>query len=71
MTREQAVADLKDTLAVVSEIQRRQAEVQKMQAQELDATRPQMAHIRQNLDEAGDKLNGLIGWLDDFVRRQK
>jgi hypothetical protein len=77
MTWEQAVAELKDTLIVVTEIQRRQAEVQKLQAQELDALREakalheaQMAHIRQNLDEATDKLNGIIGWLDDFTRRK-
>jgi len=71
MTWEQAVAELKDTLVVVTEIQRRQAQVQKLQAEEVDAVREQIAHIRQNLDKATDKLNGLIGWLDDFTRRQK
>lgn len=77
MTWEDAVSDLRDTLTVMVEIQRRQAEVQKLQAQELDAMRQgmmlhekQIAHIRQNLDEATDKLNGIIGWLDDFTRRQ-
>ena len=70
MTWEEAVAEIKDTLVVMAEIQRRQAEVQKTQAEEIDAVRRQMAHIRQNLDEATDKLNGIIGWLDDFTRRQ-
>ena len=69
MTWEEAGAEVKDTL-VVAEIQRRQAEVQRVQAQEVDAARRQMAHIRQNLDGAADKLNGVIGWLDDFTRRQ-
>ena len=60
----------------MAEIQRRQAEVQKLQAEEMSSLREmfregmsnhekRMAHIEQNLDEASDKLNGLIGYLDD------
>jgi hypothetical protein len=77
-----AIKELQDTLVVVSEIQRRQAEVQKLQAYELDAMREwrqtmrdemsahskRMAHIDQTLHEAGDKLNGLIGYLDGLKR---
>lgn len=64
--------DLRETLVVVAEIQRRQAEVQKLRAQEIDAMlvrmkehEDRMARIEQSLEEAGDKLNGLIGYLDD------
>jgi hypothetical protein len=42
----------------MAEIQRRQAEAQKLQAEAADET----------LSEAGDKLNGLIGFTDNFVR---
>jgi hypothetical protein len=79
MNFEQEIAQLKDTLVVVAEIQRRQAAVQKVQAEELDAMRTQMlkgyelhekrmAHIERNLDEISDKLNGLIGFMDGFTR---
>ena len=82
MNFEQEIGQLKDTLVVVAEIQRRQAEVQKIQAQELDAMREQMvkgyelhekrmAHVEQNLEEISDKLNGLIGFMDDFTRGRK
>jgi hypothetical protein len=84
MDFEKVIRELQDTLVVVSEIQRRQAEVQKLQAHELDALREwrdrmredmaahskRMAHIEQSLEEAGDKLNGLIGYLDN-LRRDK
>jgi len=82
MNFEQAVWQIKDTLVVMAEIQRCQAEVQKIQAQELDAMREQMvkgyelhekrmAHVEQNLEEISDKLNGLIGFMDDFTRGRK
>jgi ABC-type phosphate transport system auxiliary subunit len=77
MDFQNAIKELQDTLVVVSEIQRRQAEVQKLQAQELDAMREayrlhekRMAHFDENMHEAGDKLNGLIGYLDG-LRRDK
>jgi hypothetical protein len=70
-----AIKELQDTLVVVSEIQRRQAEVQKLQAIELDAMREayrlhekRMEHFEQNMHEAGDKLNRLIGYLDGLKR---
>jgi hypothetical protein len=73
MNFEDAIKDLQNTLVVVAEIQRRQAEVQKLQALELDAMREayrlhekRMAHFEQNMNEAGDKLNGLIGYMDNL-----
>lgn len=67
-----------------AEIQRRQAEIQEGQAeiqegqaerlQELEKSRQQhekmMAHIDMRLAEATDKLDGLIGFMEDFFRRQ-
>ena len=62
----------------MAEIQRRQAEVQKLQAAELDAVRERtLAHEKwsqkmekwsedfgQRMAEIGDKLDGLIGYVD-------
>ncbi|MBK5294936.1 MAG: hypothetical protein JJE04_25070 [Acidobacteriia bacterium] len=69
MNFEQAMAEVKDTLVVMAEIQRRQAEVQKLQAQELDGMREgytlhekRMVHVDQRLAEITDKLDGLIGY---------
>jgi cell division protein ZapA (FtsZ GTPase activity inhibitor) len=77
MDFQNVIKELQDTLVVVSEIQRRQAEVQKLQALESDAMRERiqrheewLAHMQQTLEEAGDKLNGLIGYLGD-LRRDK
>jgi hypothetical protein len=77
MDFQDAIKELQNTLVVVSEIQRRQAEVQKLQAYELDAMREayrlhekRMAHFEQSMNEAGDKLNGLIGYLDGLKRDQ-
>ncbi len=39
MNFEQAIKDIQDTLVVVAEIQRRQSQVQKVQAEEIDAVR--------------------------------
>lgn len=77
MNFEQVTAQLKDTLVVMAEIQRRQ--VQRTQAGELDAMRTQMlkgyelhekrmALVERNLDEISDKLNGLIAFMDGFTR---
>ena len=63
MDFEQAMKDVQNTLIVVAEIQRRQAEVQKAQAEELELHRKRMAHIDKNLAEITDKLNGLIGYV--------
>jgi len=81
MDFQNVIKELQNTLVVVSEIQRRQAEVQKLQAYDMDALREmfrdgmkaheeRMAHFEQSMNEAGDKLNGLIGYLDG-LRRDK
>lgn len=76
MNFQQAIAQVQDTLIVMAEIQRRQAEVQKTQAEfigELQDNMKQhearMQHIELNLSEISDKLNGLIGFMDNFYRR--
>jgi len=67
----------------MAEIQRRQAEVQKLQAAELDAVRERtLAHEKwsqkmekwsedfgQRLAEIGDKLDGLIGYVDRLPKQ--
>ncbi len=63
------IARLKDTLVVTAEIQRRQGEVQRMQAEGLVVHDKEMAEIRQTLAEMGDKLNGLIDVVDGFIRK--
>jgi hypothetical protein len=76
MNFEQEISQLKDTLVVMAEIQRRQAEVQKLQAQELDQQREswalheqRMNHIDVRLAEITDKLDGLLGFMDGYFRR--
>jgi hypothetical protein len=76
------IASLKDTLLVMAELERHHAEVQKLQAYEIDAMRgllvdmregmalheKRMTHVERNLEEITDKLNGLIGFMDGFTR---
>jgi hypothetical protein len=69
---EKAMIDVQDTLIVMAEIQRRQSEVQKLQAQDVEFHRQQlaehekrMAHIDLTLTEITDKLNGMMGYLDN------
>jgi|HubBroStandDraft_6_1064221.scaffolds.fasta_scaffold1324947_2 hypothetical protein len=82
MNFEQEIASLKDTLVVMAALERHHAEVQKLQAHELDSMRElmvemrqgmalhekRMTHVEQNLEEITDKLNGLIGFMDGFTR---
>jgi hypothetical protein len=77
MDFEQEINQLKDTLVVMAEIQRRQAEVQKMQAERIVATEEgmklheqRMNHVDLNLSEITDKLNGLIGFMDGYFRKE-
>jgi hypothetical protein len=58
MNFEQEINQLKDTLIVMAEIQRRQAEVQKMQAEGLALHEQRMNHIELNLSEISDKYSG-------------
>jgi hypothetical protein len=85
MNFEQEIAQLKDAVVVMAALQRHHAEVQKLQAQELDAMREvmvemregfkmhevRMKHVEQNIEEITDKLNGLIGFMDGFARGPK
>jgi hypothetical protein len=59
MNFEREFNQLKDTLAVVTEVQRRQAEIQKMQAEGMALHEKRMNHIELVLSEATDKLNRL------------
>ena len=78
MNFEQAIVQIQDTLIVMAEIQRRQAEVQKTQAHFLDRLQEgmdlhekRMKHIDLTLAEIGDKLNGLIGFMGGFFEKPK
>lgn len=61
---------IKDTLMITEETQRRQAEVQKMQAEGFALHEQRMNHIELNLSEITDKLNGLIGFMNGYFRKQ-
>ncbi len=70
------VTDLRDAMIVTAGIQRRQAEVQKTQAEELDAARERLLAMERSADrlktvveELADKLNGLTGYLDNLPRQ--
>lgn len=70
MSFEQEINQLKDTLIVMAEIQRRQAEVQKMQAEGLALHEQRMNHIDMRLAEITDKLDGLIGFMNGYFRKE-
>jgi uncharacterized coiled-coil DUF342 family protein len=70
MNFEQEINQLKDTLIVMAEIQRRQAEVQKMQAEGLALHEQRMEHIDMRLAEITDKLDGLIGFMNGYFRKE-
>jgi hypothetical protein len=78
MNFDQEISQLKDTLVVMAEIQRRHAAIQKTQAEEAFAMhesmrlhRQRMEHVELTLGETGDKLNGLIGFMDGgYFRKQ-
>lgn len=65
-----AIGDLRNALIVTAEIQHRQAEVQRRQAEWLETHEERLRRVELNLAEATDKLNGLIGFMDDFFRRR-
>jgi hypothetical protein len=77
MDFEQEISRLQDTLVLMAEIQRRQADVQRVQAERIIATEEgmklheqRMNHIELNLSEITDKLNGLIGFMDGYFRKE-
>ena len=76
MNYDEAIKSLQDTAVVMAEIQRRQSEIQKLQAAEIDALRERVfqhdkwsARIEEVILEMGDKLNGLIGYVDRLPKR--
>ena len=60
---------VKETLMITEETQRRQAEVQKMQAEGLALHEQRMNHIDMRLAEIADKLDGLIGFMNGYFRK--
>jgi DNA repair exonuclease SbcCD ATPase subunit len=77
MDFEQEISRLQDTLVVMAEIQRLQADLQRIQAERIIATEEgmklheqRMNHIELNLSEITDKLNGLIGFMDGYFRKE-
>ncbi len=78
MDFEAEIKKLQDTLVVVTEIQRRQAEVQRIQAEETDAVRERQSasearfeRIETSLAEAGEKINALVAILDGLIKRDR
>jgi hypothetical protein len=61
---------IQNTLVVVGEIEARMASVQKQQAEGLAAHERRMNHIDERLAEITDKLDGLIGFMDNFIRNR-
>ena len=70
MDFEAEINSLKDTLVVMAEIQRRQADVQLTQAERVAEHDREIAHIRHNLSEATDKLNALIDIVDGVIQKR-
>jgi hypothetical protein len=54
----------------MAEIQRRQADVQRVQAEGFAPHEQRMSHIELNLSEISDKLNALIGFMDGHFRKE-
>jgi len=72
----QGIRELREAVIVTAEVQRRQAAVQRMQAEGLATHEDRMrqfdeavARFGLKLDEFGDKLNGLIGYIDNMPRQ--
>jgi len=72
---EHEIRQLQDTAIVMVDIQRRQAEVQKLQAENviyiqesLRVHHQRMDHIDMRLSEITDKLDGLIGFMGGYFK---
>ena len=75
MNFEHEIRRLQDTAVVMAEIQRRQAEVQKLQAENvvymqesLRVHQQRMDHIDMRLSEITDKLHGMIGFMGGYFK---
>jgi hypothetical protein len=69
MNFEQEIRQVRDILVIMVEIQRRQAEIQKVQAEGIALQEERMKRLEMSLAEVGDKLNGLAGLFDKSVRQ--
>ena len=67
MDYESEISGLKDTLAVMAEIQRRQAEVRREQAERSAEHELDIKRIDRNLAEATEKLNALVEIVDGVI----
>jgi hypothetical protein len=70
MNFEQEIVRLQDTLVVMAEIQRRQAEVQKVQAEDWTLHEQRMAHVDVRLAGITDKIDVLLGFMNGQFRKQ-
>jgi|HubBroStandDraft_2_1064218.scaffolds.fasta_scaffold2460092_1 hypothetical protein len=59
MNFEQEIRQIRDILVIMVEVQRRQAEVQKMQVEGFALHEERMKHIDATLSEVSDRLKGL------------
>ena len=71
MNYEQAIKELQDNLIVIAEIERRQSALLHEHSEWIAqseafqrVTEEKLAHVSVTLAEIGDKLNGLIGYVD-------
>lgn len=68
MNFEQEIRQIQDTVVVMADIQRRQAAVQKLQAEGMELHEKRMAHVDMRLAEITDKLDGLIGFMGGYFK---
>ncbi len=63
MNFEQEIRQIRDILVIMVEVQRRQAEVQKMEVEGFALHEERMKRIETALAEVADKLNGLTKFI--------
>ncbi len=63
-----AVKELRQSILIMAEVQRLQAEALQENERRAAEHKERMRHIEMNLAEFTDKLNGLIGYLDNWRR---
>lgn len=75
MNLEQTVKELQDTLIVVGAIQSKQASVQKLQAEELDALRTViregLAAHDQRMRDLDERIANLVSGFGEFLRQMR
>ena len=70
MDFEAAIRGIQDTPPAIGEIQARMANIRKEQAEGPAADERRMNHIDERLAEIADNLDGLIGFMDNFIRNR-